>query len=67
MVSAGQGNDPLGDEIVADFEAKGLSSVVERVQFPTGTVEIELDPAGVPRYDIKEGAAWGQYSLHRSS
>ena len=52
------GNDPLGDGIVADFEAKGLRSVVERVQFPTGTVEIELDSAGVPRYDIKEGAAW---------
>ena len=52
------GNDSLGDDIVADFEAKGLRSVVERVQFPTGTVEIELDSAGVPRYDIKEGAAW---------
>ena len=25
--------------------------------YPTGTVQVELDPNGVPMYDIKEGVA----------
>ena len=29
-----------------------------RVDFPTGTVQVELDAEGVPTYDIKEGVAW---------
>ena len=52
------GNDAPGDEMVAAFRAKGLNMLVERVQFPTGTVQVELDAAGVPQYDIRENAAW---------
>ena len=26
--------------------------------YPTGTVQVELDPNGVPMYDIKENVAW---------
>ena len=29
-----------------------------QVDYPTGTVQVELDEEGVPTYDIKEGVAW---------
>ena len=32
--------------------------MIEKVPYPTGTVQVELDPNGVPMYDIKEGVAW---------
>ena len=28
------------------------------VDYPTGTVQVTLDEAGVPTYEIKEGVAW---------
>jgi fructokinase len=31
---------------------------LEKVDFPTGTVQVELDAEGVPCYEIKEGVAW---------
>ena len=52
------GNDPLGEEIVANFNEKGLNQLIEKVSFPTGTVQIEVDEAGVPQYEIKENVAW---------
>lgn len=52
------GKDELGDEIVRTFDAAGLSHRLETVDFPTGTVQVELDEAGVPSYIIKEGVAW---------
>lgn len=32
--------------------------MLSRVAFPTGTVDIRLDPSGVPQYDIRMPAAW---------
>lgn len=52
------GDDRLGDEIVAHFLEKRLDTLIERVDYPTGTVQIQLDDAGVPRYEIKENVAW---------
>ena len=52
------GKDALGDEIVETFEKSGLNYLLERVDYPTGTVQVELDEAGVPSYIIKEGVAW---------
>lgn len=52
------GNDPLGREIVENFTSKGLNHLIEQVPYPTGTVQVEIDPAGVPQYDIKENVAW---------
>ena len=31
---------------------------IERVPYPTGTVQVTLDAVGVPCYEIKEGVAW---------
>ena len=52
------GDDSLGDETCAELDSKGLRHLMPRVPFPTGTVQVTLDKAGVPAYDIKEGVAW---------
>ncbi len=52
------GNDKLGDEIEENLSEKGLGGIIERVAYPTGVVQVELDANGVPIYDIKENVAW---------
>ncbi len=52
------GTDALGDEIDALLEEKKVKSLVNRVQFPTGTVQVELDANGVPAYEITKNVAW---------
>lgn len=52
------GNDELGDDIVRKFEENGLNYRLERVDFPTGTVQVTLDENKVPSYNIMEGVAW---------
>lgn len=52
------GNDALGDEILENFTSKGLKQLIEKVPYPTGTVQVEIDQAGVPQYEIKENVAW---------
>jgi fructokinase len=52
------GNDALGNEIIDVFQEKKLKYQLERVSYPTGTVQVELDAEGVPCYEIKEGVAW---------
>lgn len=58
MAVSAVGNDGLGEEIVDVLNRQGLEHHLERVGFPTGTVEVCLDKAGVPQYDIKENVAW---------
>lgn len=52
------GRDALGDEIMANFAEKKLNSLISRVAYPTGTVQVEVDAAGMPQYDITEDVAW---------
>ena len=52
------GDDPLGHEIIENFTSKGLTHQIEKVPYPTGTVQVEIDQAGVPQYEIKENVAW---------
>ncbi len=52
------GDDALGKEITDKFTEKKLNHMVETVPYPTGTVQVELDPNGVPQYEIKEDVAW---------
>lgn len=58
------GDDKLGNEILENFDGKNLKYQIEKVPYPTGTVQVELDPNGVPMYDIKEGVAWDNIPLH---
>ncbi len=52
------GDDALGREIVENFTSKGLNQLIAEVSYPTGTVQVEIDQAGIPQYDIKENVAW---------
>lgn len=52
------GEDALGKEIVENFTSKGLNQLIAEVPYPTGTVQVEIDPAGIPQYEIKENVAW---------
>lgn len=52
------GDDKLGNEILDNFRTKGLHTLIEKVEYPTGTVQVQLDAEGVPCYDIKENVAW---------
>lgn len=52
------GNDPLGDEILQVLAEKKVNTQIDRVDYPTGTVQVTLDQVGVPQYEIKEGVAW---------
>ncbi len=52
------GDDALGKEIIDNFTSKGLNQLIAEVPYPTGTVQVEIDQAGVPQYEIKENVAW---------
>jgi len=52
------GDDALGNEIVDNFTSKGLNFILDKVPYPTGTVQVEIDQAGIPQYEIKENVAW---------
>lgn len=58
QVVSAVGNDKLGEEILDNFKNKGLNTTIEKVDYPTGVVQVELDDSGVPCYDIKENVAW---------
>lgn len=51
-------DDELGREIKNTLSAKKLNTILEEVNEPTGTVQVTLNAAGVPTYDITEGVAW---------
>lgn len=52
------GHDELGKEIIENFAAKGLNQLIAEVPYPTGTVQVEVDAAGIPQYEIRENVAW---------
>ncbi len=52
------GRDELGDEILASLESKPLECHIARTPYPTGTVAVDLDAAGIPHYSITENVAW---------
>lgn len=52
------GKDELGDEIVETFDQNNLKYCLERVDYPTGTVQVTLDEKGIPCYEIMENVAW---------
>ncbi len=52
------GKDKLGDELLSCFDEIGLNYLIERIHYSTGSVQVELDPNGVPMYEIKGGVAW---------
>lgn len=52
------GRDADGEEILCRLAAEGVDHMISEVDYPTGTVQVEVDADGVPRYDITENVAW---------
>ena len=52
------GKDVLGETALRLLDEKKLKYVMPEVEFPTGTVLVQLDKEGVPTYDIKRNVAW---------
>ena len=52
------GDDELGKELEKELNDHLLNYQIDKVAYPTGTVQVSLDANGIPCYDIKEGAAW---------
>lgn len=54
------GQDDLGTEAIRRLEALGLTTefVQRDADRPTGTVKVEVDPAGQPRFEIAKPVAW---------
>ena len=52
------GDDELGVEILEIFRQKDVKVLIDVVPYPTGTVQVEVDEAGIPQYDIRENVAW---------
>lgn len=60
IVASRIGRDALGHEAVQLLAKLGVgtSSIQADPVHPTGTVQVEVDHAGQPRFDIAEGVAW---------
>ncbi len=60
------GHDALGDEILSVLCSRNMEHRIFKVDFPTGTVNVTLDTAGVPSYEICEGVAWDNIPADKS-
>ena len=58
------GEDRLAEETIESLKDHGLSYLMPRVPYPTGTVQVTLDDQGIPSYDIKENVAWDNIPLN---
>lgn len=61
MISA-VGEDELGAEIHETLDRIGLDHLLQTVDYPTGTVMIELDENGIPSYRIIENVSYDNIS-----
>ena len=54
------GKDQLGQQILTFLETRQIntSSISCSDQYPTGTVQIQLDPSGHPQFEIGVDSAW---------
>jgi len=59
QVVSAVGDDDLGRELRDFVRSRGLSdALIQTLPYPTGTVRVTLDAAGVPTYAIAEDVAW---------
>lgn len=61
------GNDVSGTEIIQELDKNHIiSSYISTVEYPTGSVMVELKD-GIPTYTIIEGVAWDHIPLTQAS
>ena len=52
------GKDMAGSGLLENLRDKSLKGLIEKTDFPTGSVEVEVDEKGIPCYNIREDVAW---------
>jgi len=52
------GNDKQGEEILKIINDTNITSFIDKIERPTGTVSVQLDKNGIPKYIIHEDVAW---------
>jgi len=60
LVVSAIGNDADGDDIVAELDRKRLAYHLDRVDSPTGSVDVDLTDANNPIYTINTDVAWSR-------
>ena len=61
------GNDVFGTEIIQELDKNGIdSNYISTVEYPTGSVMVELKN-GIPSYTIIEGVAWDHIPFTQAS
>ena len=55
------GDDELGREILQELNNNSIQYLIEKVPYPTGTVQVSLQD-GIPDYIINERVAWDHLS-----
>lgn len=58
MAVSAVGNDALGARALRQFDDVGLKYIIPDVDYPTGTVNVSLNEAGVPTYEFTPDVAW---------
>lgn len=56
------GDDEMGTEILKELDANSIQYLIEKVPYPTGTVQVALQEGGIPVYTINERVAWDHLS-----
>ena len=58
LVVSAIGRDADGDAIIEELEKKRLPYLLPRVDYPTGTVDVDITDANDPQYIIHTDVAW---------
>ena len=56
------GDDDNGREILNELDKNSIRYLIDKVPYPTGTVNVELNEDGIPEYTIVERVAWDHIS-----
>jgi fructokinase len=56
------GNDDLGTELLETSKAYNINTIVDRVDYPTSTVQVKIKD-GIPDFTICEDVAWNHIPL----
>lgn len=58
-VASAIGSDPLGERLQRELASRGMTTEFLAItDLPTGTVQVTVDVAGHPQYEITENVAW---------
>lgn len=58
LVVSAVGRDGNGDDIIRELESHGLPHHLDRVDYPTGTVDADITNPNSPVYKIRTRSAW---------